>query len=50
MPVEVVNGTVFLAGIASNEEEMQAVIAYTRKPGFAQEVVNYITINDDDRQ
>lgn len=48
--VEVVNGTVFLAGIASNEEEMQAVIAHARSLRFAQEVVNYITINDDDRQ
>lgn len=48
--VEVVNGTVFLAGIASDEEEMQAVINHARSLRFAQEVVNYITINDDDRQ
>ena len=48
--VEVVNGTVFLAGIASNEEEMQAVVNHARSLRFAQEVVNYITINDDDRQ
>lgn len=48
--VEVVNGTVFLAGIASNEEEMQAVVNHARSLRFAQEVVNYITISDDDRE
>ena len=48
--VDVVNGTVFLAGIASNEEEMQAVVNHARTLRFAQEVVNYITINDDDRE
>jgi len=48
--VDVVNGTVFLSGIAASEEEMQAVINHARELRFAQEVVNYIRVNDDDRQ
>ena len=48
--VDVVNGTVFLTGIASTEDEMQAVVSHARELRFAQEVVNYIRINDDDRQ
>ena len=48
--VDVVNGTVYLSGIASSEEEMQAVLAHARELRFAQEVVNYIRVNDDDRK
>lgn len=48
--VDVVNGTVFLSGIASSEAEMLAVIDHARELRFAQEVVNYIRVNDDDRQ
>lgn len=48
--VNVVNGTVFLSGIASSEEEMRAVVEHARSLRFAQAVNNYIRINDDDRQ
>jgi osmotically-inducible protein OsmY len=48
--IDVVNGTVYLAGIASGEAEMQAVIGHARSLRFAREVVNYINISDDDRQ
>ena len=48
--VDVVNGTVFLSGIAASEAEMLAVIDHARELRFAQEVVNYIRVNDDDRQ
>ncbi|XDZ65595.1 BON domain-containing protein [Alphaproteobacteria bacterium LSUCC0684] len=48
--VDVVNGTVFLSGIASSEAEMLAVVDHARELRFAQEVVNYIRVNDDDRQ
>ena len=48
--VDVVNGTVFLSGVASSEEEMQKVVAHARELSFAQEVVNYIRVSDDDRQ
>lgn len=48
--VDVVNGTVFLSGIASSEAEMQSVVGHARELRFAQEVINYIRINDDDRQ
>ena len=48
--VDVVNGTVYLSGIASSEQEMQRVVEHARELGFAQEVVNYIRVSDDDRQ
>ena len=47
--VDVVNGTVYLSGIASSEEEMRKVVEHARELGFAQEVVNYIRVSDDDR-
>lgn len=48
--VDVVNGTVFLTGIASSEEEMNTVVALARELRFATNVVNYIRISDDDRE
>ena len=48
--VDVVNGTVFLTGIASTEEEMNTVVALARELRFATNVVNYIRISDDDRE
>ena len=48
--VDVVNGTVFLSGVASSEDEMQKVVTHARELSFAQEVVNYIRVSDDDRQ
>ena len=48
--VDVVNGTVFLTGIASSEEEMNTVVALARELRFATNIVNYIRISDDDRE
>lgn len=48
--VDVVNGTVFLTGIASSEEEMNLVVTLARELRFATNVVNYIRVNDDDRE
>ena len=48
--VDVVNGTVYLSGIASSEAEMQKVVEHARSLRFAQEVVNYIRVTDDDRE
>lgn len=47
--VDVVNGTVYLTGIASSEEEMGLVIDHARSLRFATDVKNYIRVNDDDR-
>lgn len=48
--IDVVNGTVFLTGIAATEEEMRAVVEHARGLRFATEVVNYIQVNPDTRQ
>jgi len=40
---------VFLTGIASSEEEMAKVVEHARELRFADKVVNYIRIGDDDR-
>ena len=48
--VDVVNGTVFLSGIASTEDEMAKVVEHARSLRFATDVKNYIRINDDDRE
>ena len=48
--IDVVNGKVFITGLASTEEELQAVIAHAREIRFAKEVVNYARVNDDTRQ
>lgn len=48
--VDVVNGTVFLSGIASSEEELNLVVNHARSLRFATDVKNYIRVNDDDRE
>lgn len=48
--VDVVNGTVFLSGLASSEEEANRVVDHARSLRFATDVKNYIRINDDDRE
>ena len=48
--VDVVNGTVFLSGIASSEAEVNKVVDHARSLRFATDVKNYIRINDDDRE
>lgn len=47
--IDVVNGTVYLSGVASNTTEMNKVIAHAQELRFAQQVVNYIIIETDKR-
>ena len=48
--IDVVNGTVFLTGIARSTEEMGRVIDHARSLRFATEVINYIRVSEEDRQ
>jgi len=45
--IDVVNGTVFLSGVAADAEEMNRVVSHARELRFAQTVVNYIVLRDD---
>ena len=45
--IDVVNGTVYLSGIAADAEEMNRVVGHARDLRFAQQVVNYITLRED---
>jgi len=45
--IDVVNGTVFLSGVAADAEEMNRVVGHARELRFAQKVVNYIVLRDD---
>jgi osmotically-inducible protein OsmY len=47
--IDVVNGTVYLSGVAANAEEMNRVVAHARNIRFTQQVVNYITLQSDKR-
>ncbi|MDA8648838.1 BON domain-containing protein [Alphaproteobacteria bacterium] len=47
--IDVVNGTVYLSGIAANADEMNRVIAHARGVRFTQQVVNYIILQTDKR-
>lgn len=47
--IDVVNGTVYLSGVASDVDEMNKVVSHARKLRFAQQVVNYIIIESDKR-
>ena len=47
--IDVVNGTVYLSGVASSPEEMNRVIEHAELLRFAQEVVNYIILTKDQR-
>lgn len=47
--IDVVNGTVYLSGVASSPEEMNRVIGHAELLRFAQEVVNYIILTKDQR-
>lgn len=47
--VDVVNGTVYLSGVASNVSEMNKVVTHAQELRFAQQVVNYIIIESDKR-
>ena len=45
--IDVVNGIVYLSGVAASADEMNMVIAHAQDLRFAQKVVNYITIQSD---
>ena len=47
--IDVVNGIVYLSGVAASTEEMNAVIAHAQDLRFAQQVVNYISLASDQR-
>ena len=47
--IDVVNGTVYLSGVAADAEEMNRVVSHARELRFAQQVMNYITIRTDQR-
>ena len=47
--IDVVNGTVYLSGIAANANEMNRVVAHARDVRFTQQVVNYIILQTDKR-
>ena len=47
--IDVVNGTVYLSGVATDAEEMNRVVNHARELRFAQQVVNYITLRIDQR-
>jgi osmotically-inducible protein OsmY len=47
--IDVVNGTVYLSGVAANAEEMNRVVVHARNIRFTQQVVNYITLQSDKR-
>ena len=47
--IDVVNGIVYLSGVASSPEEMNKVISHAENLRFSQEVVNYIILSKDQR-
>ena len=47
--IDVVNGIVYLSGVASTPEEMDKVISHAENLRFAQKVVNYIILAQDQR-
>ena len=47
--IDVVNGIVYLSGVASTPEEMNKVVSHATTLRFAQEVVNYIILAKDQR-
>ncbi|MGB2437222.1 MAG: BON domain-containing protein [Candidatus Puniceispirillales bacterium] len=48
--IDVVNGVVYLSGIAGSEDEMNLVINHAQELRFGTTVINYIRITEDDRQ
>ncbi|MFL2844766.1 MAG: BON domain-containing protein [Candidatus Puniceispirillaceae bacterium] len=47
--IDVVNGTVYLSGVASSPTEMNKVVGHAERLRFVQEVVNYIILAQDQR-
>ena len=48
--IDVVNGIVYLSGVASTPEELNKVVNHAKNLRFAQEVVNYIILSKDQRE
>ena len=47
--IDVVNGIVYLSGVAANEDERERVIAHAQELRFAKKVVSYIILSTDKR-
>lgn len=47
--IDVVNGIVYLSGVAADEEERERVIAHAQELRFAKKVVSYIILSTDKR-
>ena len=47
--IDVVNGIVYLSGVAENEKELERVITHAQALRFAKKVVNYIILSTDKR-
>ena len=47
--IDVVNGTIYLSGVAANADEMNRVVAHARDVRFTHRVVNYIILQTDKR-
>ena len=47
--IDVVNGTVYLAGVAADVNEMKRVVEHAREVRFTKKVVNYIILQTDKR-
>jgi osmotically-inducible protein OsmY len=47
--IDVVNGTVYLSGVASDLDEMKRVVDHAREVRFTKQVVNYIILQTDKR-
>ena len=48
--IDVVNGIVYLSGVAGTDEERERVIAHAQELKFAKQVVSYIILVDDRRK
>jgi osmotically-inducible protein OsmY len=47
--IDVVNGTIYLSGIAADSAEMNRVVAHAQEVRFTRKVVNYIMLSTDKR-
>jgi osmotically-inducible protein OsmY len=47
--IDVVNGTIYLSGIAADAAEINRVVAHAQEVRFTRKVVNYITLSTDKR-
>lgn len=47
--IDVVNGIVYLSGVAADDQEKERVIAHAQELRFAKKVVNYIILESDKR-